>query len=360
MSSGTRNRKTGAGLPSLANANNGSSNNDNSGAADKTEPKKKKMMEMRSQDELIQSPTQRHHKPYNSDPTLPLYSYDDIPEYYKGNKYVLRGYRVYYTTSMCIKSLFRLHNETFNIWTHLLGGVLFLVWALYLFAVILVPDYREGNVFRQVGQTKSRAAGEHSVWPLVLFGFYSLASLMCMGCSAFYHTFTAHLNEPFFRWAHALDYFGITFLIIGSFYPVCYYSFACEPFWRGTYIVMISCFGAAGLLGPFFRKWTSQAFATKKVLFYVCFVGSGLLPTIHMYTLPTNNSPYVSKLLAMLAFYGFGVFLYAFKVPEVFSPGTFDTYGSSHQLFHICVVIAAAIHFKNSIDMYTNFDKLLC
>jgi adiponectin receptor len=42
--------------------------------------------------------------------------------------------------------------------------------------------------------------------------------------------------------------------------------------------------------------------------------------------------------------YIFGAFIYAARWPERYFPRTFDIWGSSHQLFHIFVVLAAATH----------------
>ena len=46
------------------------------------------------------------------------------------NDFIRTGYRVHYAYRTCIASIFRLHNETTNIWTHLLGTLiaLTLVW----------------------------------------------------------------------------------------------------------------------------------------------------------------------------------------------------------------------------------------
>lgn len=44
------------------------------------------------------------------------------------------------------------------------------------------------------------------------------------------------------------------------------------------------------------------------------------------------------------ALYIFGAFLYAARFPERRFPGKFDIFGSSHQLFHLFVLLAAASH----------------
>jgi adiponectin receptor len=40
-----------------------------------------------------------------------------------------------------------------------------------------------------------------------------------------------------------------------------------------------------------------------------------------------------------------GAAIYALRVPERWRPGAFDLWCSSHQLFHLCVVTAALIHY---------------
>ena len=46
----------------------------------------------------------------------------------------------------------------------------------------------------------------------------------------------------------------------------------------------------------------------------------------------------------MGALYLIGALIYATRVPECWSPGTFDVWLSSHQIFHILIVLAAAVH----------------
>lgn len=43
--------------------------------------------------------------------------------------------------------------------------------------------------------------------------------------------------------------------------------------------------------------------------------------------------------------YIFGAVLYAARWPERSAPGTYDIWGSSHQIFHMFVVLAAVTHF---------------
>ncbi|KFY23639.1 hypothetical protein V493_05740 [Pseudogymnoascus sp. VKM F-4281 (FW-2241)] len=44
-----------------------------------------------------------------------------------------------------------------------------------------------------------------------------------------------------------------------------------------------------------------------------------------------------------------GAVVYMAKVPERFAPGRFDVWGSSHQIFHVCVLLGAASHLAGAI-----------
>lgn len=48
--------------------------------------------------------------------------YDVLPDWLKDNDYLLHGHRPPMPSfRACFKSIFRIHTETGNIWTHLLG-----------------------------------------------------------------------------------------------------------------------------------------------------------------------------------------------------------------------------------------------
>ena len=51
-----------------------------------------------------------------------LHEFSNLPEYLADNEYIQAYYRVDYSIKDGVKSLFRVHNETGNIWTHLLGA----------------------------------------------------------------------------------------------------------------------------------------------------------------------------------------------------------------------------------------------
>ena len=47
-----------------------------------------------------------------------LFRLESCPPWLQFNKFILGGYRCHLSTSQCVESLFYIHNETFNIYSH--------------------------------------------------------------------------------------------------------------------------------------------------------------------------------------------------------------------------------------------------
>lgn len=50
--------------------------------------------------------------------------------------------------------------------------------------------------------------------------------------------------------------------------------------------------------------------------------------------------------------YGVGAFFFATRFPESKWPGKFDIFLSSHQIFHVLVVMGSVVHFAGVLDTY--------
>jgi adiponectin receptor len=269
---------------------------------------------------------------------FPLFLFDEIPERLKDNPFILSGYRAHYTTKMCLQSVFRIHNETANIWTHLLGFILFVGLCTYLFADIVADNAR-------------------SMMVIVAFVF---GLLVCLGCSTCFHTMNAHDDSKICKILHKMDYFGITCLITGSFIPTIIFGFACDPLWKWIYLGIVLVMGAFGLIGPWFNFWTEVKYRTFRVFVYVVLVGSGVFPIIHInFILPVSQTaPYTIGLALEIAVYLCGMLIYSFCLPERLFPGYFDVWFSSHQVWHIFVLAGAMIHFFTVASMYRNWHLM--
>jgi adiponectin receptor len=79
--------------------------------------------------------------------------FDDAPAYQQDNPFIRTGYRANFAVSTCLVSLFRLHNQTCNVWSHLLGVPVFLALALYTYLFIAPEDVRFIHSFLFIHQT---------------------------------------------------------------------------------------------------------------------------------------------------------------------------------------------------------------
>ena len=73
-------------------------------------------------------------------------TWEEAPEFLHDNEFLLRGYRINFNTvGRVLRSLFMWHNETVNIWTHLIGiilcAMLIFYVAIYIVPIIVFPVY---------------------------------------------------------------------------------------------------------------------------------------------------------------------------------------------------------------------------
>lgn len=83
---------------------------------------------------------------------------------------------------------------------------------------------------------------------------------------------------------------------------------------------------------------------------------SAVVPVIHGLTI--HGADEMSRLIGLywLVLQGFlyilGAGIYAARVPEKLAPGSFDIWGSSHQIFHVLVVAAAVAHLTGLVKAF--------
>jgi len=70
--------------------------------------------------------------------TRKLLHFHELEEWRQDNEWIVTGYRVSDGSyASCFQSLLYIHNETGNIYSHLLGGVIFVAITFYTYAYIL-------------------------------------------------------------------------------------------------------------------------------------------------------------------------------------------------------------------------------
>ena len=77
---------------------------------------------------------------YNKKTNQVVGTYNDAPDFIKDNEYIKRGYRVNCdSVKKVTKSLFYLHNESVNVWSHLLGVITVIILIVY--TAIFITSY---------------------------------------------------------------------------------------------------------------------------------------------------------------------------------------------------------------------------
>ncbi|KAF9994499.1 hypothetical protein BGZ79_000745 [Entomortierella chlamydospora] len=257
-------------------------------------------------------------------------TWDDLPQWMRDNPAIVTGYRrATYSYYKCIRSLWFLHNETVNIWSHLLGAVAF---------IIIAP----------IAYFKFLAVHEAIKWTdiSVMYAFL-VGAIICLSMSASFHTFSCHSEKVCSQWIRC-DFLGIIFLIVGSCYPAIFYGFYCHRTFQIIYISVISGLGGATIVATMQERFQVPQFRWVRAGLFLSLGLSGLAPIIHatvLYGFPlAQKAAALNYMFCMGAAYVFGVLIYGSRTPECFFPGKFDNFGASHQIFHTCVLIGCAFH----------------
>ncbi|CAD6504907.1 BgTH12-00408 [Blumeria graminis f. sp. triticale] len=246
------------------------------------------------------------------------------------NHYIQTGYR---PSSLSFRksfaSLLYLHNESVNIYSHYIGTLLFATLASGLYT-LMRPRYKTAMPT-----------------DVLVFSCFFIGAGICLGISGTYHTISNH-SPLVARWGNKLDYVGIVFLIVGSFIPSIFYGFYCHPQFQKFYWTMISMLGLACTAVSVFDRFRTPAWRPYRAGIFVSLGLSALFPVGHgvrLYgLLEMRNRIGLFWLVLQGLLYILGAALYAARWPECSWSKRFDIWGSSHQLFHILVVMAAICH----------------
>lgn len=187
------------------------------------------------------------------------------------------------------------------------------------------------------------------------------SAVFCLSCSSLYHLFNSH-SEMVNSWMSRLDYSGTSILIAGSFFPVIYYTFYCHESYVSLYLSCISTLCTAVFAVAMLPFFQTRKFRALRGGVFLALGLVGFVPLTHLTRLP-ENTHFVSALVyfgMMAASYIIGVLIYVLRVPERFSPGKYDLIGSSHNIWHCFVVLAAVLHYFGSLEALAIREVLFC
>nr|QVK45751.1 G protein-coupled receptor [Proales similis] len=251
-----------------------------------------------------------------------------LPNWLRDNDFLLKGHRPPLPSiKECFLSIFRIHTETGNIWTHFIGAFAFIVIAVYFFTR---PDM------------------EIKIQEKIVFGTFFMGAIICLLCSALFHTFYCY-SPTVCKVFNKIDYCGISVLTMGSFVPWLYYAFYCESVPKIAYLILIGVLGTSCIVVSLWDKFSEPRFRAVRAGMFIALGLSGIIPAIHYIatfgSVKAFNVGALGWLILMAVLYIIGACLYAARIPERLFPGRFDIWFQSHQIFHIFVVAAAYVHY---------------
>jgi adiponectin receptor len=266
-----------------------------------------------------------------------LIHYDDLPEPWRVNPHILKGYRFSEGKWACVRSVVSIHNELINIWTHLLGFLMVLALAFYFYPTSAnFSNSTKADIF--------------------IAAVFFFAACKCLVCSTIWHTMNSISHQTLLERFACVDYTGISLLVAASIMTTEYAAFYCEPVSRWTYMLITAALGIGGVLLPWHPTFNRADMAWFRVLFYGSLALTGFLPFGQLaYSRGIAWAQYFYAPVAKsLIVYMTGAFLYASKVPERFCPGWFDYVGCSHNIWHVAVLGGIVFHYMAMQTMFTS------
>lgn len=260
-----------------------------------------------------------------------IYSFRELPAHLQDNDCILHHYRAYYTVKECLKSVFDIHNETVNIWSHFLGSL--------FYAVLLFMTY--------YNLPAGAAAGDY-----VIMTVFLAAAAKCLLCSSIFHTLSPHKRHAYHLRFLYLDYCGISTLICGSFATYLHYGFYNKPFWQCFYYAVVALLELGGMLLPLFDFFSRVQFRVWRTLIYI---GMGVV--LFVLCCHAMWDVGIAKFVGMigpaniageLLIYLAGAFIYLVRYPERLIPGRVDLLCHSHQIWHVCILVASFFHYRGT------------
>jgi len=260
---------------------------------------------------------------------VPLLDFKNAPSFVLDNPFIISGYRSQLSFTDCIKSIFVFHNETLNIWTHLIGTVVFLLYLLYAMVFIIRDE---------------------SFTTKLIFGISSITVISIYFSSALYHTFKCHSAEVY-ELMLSLDMGSIALGISGLTSSACYFGFYCYPNLQIFYGIFPIIFGILLWIATVVPNVCN--YSVRLVLF-VIFTGFGIIPLIH-WTIIGFGSKIVQlflwRIVVMYLLFGCGFAIWQLRIPERWFIGKHDIWFSSHQIWHIFVMLGPGFLLQTSIDI---------
>ncbi|TVU50055.1 hypothetical protein EJB05_01410 [Eragrostis curvula] len=283
-----------------------------------------------------------------------LIRYDELPEWLKDNEFIHGYYRCEWPMKETLLSIFSIHNETLNVWSHLVGFLLFLCLTIFtamviprdgssrsssigswgdlmgmanmtvalrhdaLAACLLLPPSAAAAGLSEDDQqicppntTSSLSRHHHAIQiqdqddgaalvaalaatsdPVTRWPLFAYlgGAMVCLLTSSACHLLLCHSERAAYLTLR-LDYAGIAALIVASFYPLAYYTFLCAPATQRLYMSLITALGAAAAAFSLVPAFQAPALRPLRAALFSAMGASGVVPIAHKLVVYGGTAP---------------------------------------------------------------------
>jgi len=223
--------------------------------------------------------------------------------------------------------------NTANIWSHLLGALLFAALAAHFFVWSRLPN---GLVL-----------GDG-----VAVAVYFMGVVVCFILSTVYHTFSDH-SPHMHKFGNELDHLGIVLVIWGTGISGAHFGFYREHATRNFYFVLLTAVAIGCGIFTLRPKFRRPSYRFIRFLMYAFLGASLFIPILH--GLSEFGWEELDDRMGLTSFFGLalinfsGSAVYASRVPERWFPGRFDLLGQSHNWMHVLVLTGALVRLDGLV-----------
>eukprot|EP00455_Lapot_gusevi_P045648 TRINITY_DN5873_c0_g1_i6.p1 TRINITY_DN5873_c0_g1~~TRINITY_DN5873_c0_g1_i6.p1 ORF type:complete len:300 (+),score=46.75 TRINITY_DN5873_c0_g1_i6:80-979(+) len=282
----------------------------------------------------------------------PLLTIAEAPFYLRDVSGLIKGgYRNIMSPYQCLRSLFYLHNQTYNIWTMIVAMICTSLAYYFMSRHFLFLYGSDPALVRFLD-----AAQEHLRKPLLVL---CLSCLIHAPSSIAYHLFLPCPNIC--QTLRSLDYSLIFACSILLAYALAYLPFYCEP---AAFNLTMGLVTACAILNVVFAfsTWFKQAAVGRFARALTCM----FLVLCYLIPVFAEMARYSWLEVGSTAFWGVWIVVFLSvslavwlaRVPEKWFPGVFDNGLHSHALMHVFVLCAHLVEylfiaqaFKNRMDV---------
>ena len=268
--------------------------------------------------------------------------------------FIKSGYRRAYSTPwQCLKSLFYLNNESFNVWSHILATCYFLV--------------RYG----MAALTQCNSLLDTFNLPLFASAF---GTLMLFSTSSTAHLLSS-MSESGYKICFFFDYAAVSLFAFTSTQAMFFYVRPMNTQWiifespslylclaaLFSFLLTYGCCKTDAAVNKFSTLLRTLSALVSWVFSTLPFIVGVTLCSCHATSsscraLSACSSESVSYYLRHVFYTILAGFMYSSRLPERRFPGRFDLIGNSHHFLHLCIPLATEYAFK-IMDLNASYLK---